>query len=120
MGVGIIADIFAHEGITRSLKTADNMDGVDKIIQLLKTKFKGLIFSNLVEFDMLFGHRNNPKGYAGALEAFDARLPEIKAVLGEDDILIITADHGCDPTMPGTDHTREYVPIWFTVSPLCM
>jgi phosphopentomutase len=111
VGVGKINDIFAGEGITRSLKTADNMDGVDKIIQLLKTPFHGLIFSNLVEFDMLFGHRNNPVGYAGALEAFDNRLPEIIAALGEGDILVITADHGCDPTTPGTDHTREYVPL---------
>ncbi len=111
VGVGKITDIFAGEGITRSLKTADNIDGVNKIINLLKTPFQGLIFSNLVEFDMLFGHRNNPGGYAGALKAFDNRLPEIMAALGEDDILVITADHGCDPTTPGTDHTREYVPL---------
>ena len=111
VGVGKIDDIFAHEGITRSLKTADNMDGVDNILSCLGRRFKGLIFANLVEFDMLYGHRNDCKGYAGALEAFDARLPEILSALREEDMLIITADHGCDPVMPGTDHTREYIPL---------
>ena len=111
VGVGKIDDIFAHEGVTESIKTSGNMDGVDKVILCLKNSFKGLIFANLVDFDMLYGHRNNCRGYAHALEEFDGRLPEILSALGDEDVMIITADHGCDPTMPGTDHTREYVPI---------
>jgi len=111
VGVGKIDDIFAREGITRSIKTADNMDGIDNILFCLGNRFKGLIFANLVEFDMLYGHRNDCRGYAGALEAFDARLPEILEAMSAEDILILTGDHGCDPTMPGTDHTREYVPV---------
>lgn len=111
VGVGKIENIFANEGITHSYKTADNMDGVEKIIYCLTRRFKGLIFANLVEFDMLYGHRNDAMGFAGALEAFDSRLPELLSAMSEDDLLVITSDHGCDPTMPGTDHTREYVPL---------
>jgi len=111
VSVGKINDIFAGEGITRSIKTSDNMDGVDKIIDCLGLCFKGLVFANLVEFDMLYGHRNDIRGYGNALMDFDRRLPEILSGLRDDDVLIITADHGCDPTFPGTDHTREYVPI---------
>lgn len=111
IGIGKIDDIFAHQGVTRSIKTADNMDGVDQVIACLREDFRGLIFANLVEFDMLFGHRNDSPGFGNALEAFDARVPEIVAALGEKDVLIITGDHGVDPTTSGTDHSREYVPI---------
>jgi phosphopentomutase len=111
VGIGKIGDIFAHQGVTHSIKTADNMDGVDQVIACLKEEFRGLVFANLVEFDMLFGHRNDSPGFGKALEAFDARLPEIVIALGEKDVLIITGDHGVDPTAPGTDHSREYIPI---------
>ncbi len=111
IGIGKIGDIFAGRGLTEEIHTKGNMDGVDKTILAMKEKNKGLIFTNLVDFDTLYGHRNNPKGYAFALESFDARLPQIVANLREDDLLILTADHGCDPTFPGTDHTREYVPL---------
>ncbi len=110
-GVGKIEDIFAHRGLTRSNHTGNNMAGVDAILDFLKQDFGGLIFANLVDFDALYGHRNNPRGYAEALEAFDRRLPEIFECLRETDILIITADHGNDPTTPGTDHSRERVPL---------
>ncbi|WP_066637495.1 phosphopentomutase [Desulfolucanica intricata] len=109
--VGKINDIFAGEGISASVKSKGNMDGVDKIIDLLCKDTKGLIFANLVDFDSKYGHRNDPEGYAKALEAFDLRLPEIISLLGEKDIIIITADHGCDPTTESTDHSREYVPV---------
>lgn len=111
IGVGKIADIFAGKGITQTLPTTGNQDGVDKLLAVLDQDFTGLVFANLVDFDMLYGHRNDPQGYARALEEFDARLPEILSKLREEDLLIITADHGCDPCHPGTDHTREYVPL---------
>jgi phosphopentomutase len=111
VGIGKIPDIFAHQGLTKEIHTKGNMDGTNKLILTMKEKNKGLIFINLVDFDSLYGHRNNPEGYANALEAFDARLPQIVANLREDNLLILTADHGCDPTFPGTDHTREYVPL---------
>jgi phosphopentomutase len=111
MGVGKIEDIFAHHGLTSSDHTGNNMAGVDAIIKFLRTDEEGLIFANLVDFDSLYGHRNDPAGYAAALEAFDRRLPEIIGCMREDDILMITADHGNDPTTPGTDHSRERVPI---------
>jgi phosphopentomutase len=111
MGVGKIEDIFAHRGLTASDHTGNNMAGVDAIIRFLKEDTNGLIFANLVDFDSLFGHRNDPVGYAAALEAFDQRLPEILEDLRANDILMITADHGNDPTTPGTDHSRERVPI---------
>ena len=110
-GVGKIEDIFAHRGLTMSNHTGNNMAGVDAILNFLKQDFTGLIFSNLVDFDALYGHRNNPRGYADALEAFDRRIPEIFGCLRENDVLIITADHGNDPTTPGTDHSRERVPV---------
>ena len=110
-GVGKIFDIFAGEGITQSLHIEGNMDGVDKINGLLRKDTSGLIFANLVEFDSKYGHRNDPKGYAVALEDFDKRLPEIISLLEYRDIMIITADHGCDPTTKGTDHSREYIPL---------
>lgn len=111
MAIGKIADIFNGEGITESVRTVSNMDGVDKLLDVMKKDFKGLSFTNLVDFDALFGHRRDPLGYGNALQEFDVRLPEILEALRDDDLLIITADHGNDPTYPGTDHTREYVPL---------
>ncbi len=110
--IGKIADIFNEVGATEIFKTRDNAEGIDKIIELVEeTDEDGLIFANLVDFDMEFGHRNNALGYARALEEWDQGLEEIMATLGEEDILMITADHGNDPTTPGTDHTRELVPL---------
>ncbi|MCL2337108.1 MAG: phosphopentomutase, partial [Firmicutes bacterium] len=107
VGVGKIHDIFAGQGITRSVHTVNNNDGVNQTLTLMQENFTGLLFTNLVDFDQKYGHRNDPRGYANALEEFDGRLPEIMAALGPNDLLIITADHGTDPTTPGTDHTRE-------------
>lgn len=110
--VGKIEDIFAGQGITEAVHTQSNMDGVDKTVAAMRQQRKrGLIFTNLVDFDAKFGHRNNAAGYANALVEFDQRLPEIMAALAPDDVLVLTADHGNDPTTPGTDHTREYVPV---------
>lgn len=112
MAVGKIEDIFAGEGISRSVHTEGNMDGVDKTLKFMREpNNRGLIFTNLVDFDSLYGHRNNPQGYAGALQDFDERIPEILEAVRDDEILIITADHGCDPTTESTDHSREYVPL---------
>jgi len=111
LAVGKIEDIFANKGITESNHTVDNMDSVDALLDFMKQKEKAFIFANLVEFDMIFGHRRNAQGYADALEDFDGRLPEIINTMNENDMLVITADHGCDPTYKGTDHTREYVPL---------
>lgn len=111
VSVGKINDIFNGAGITQAVRTKNNMDGVDKLLEVMADDFKGLSFTNLVEFDSEYGHRRNPIGYGKALEDFDGRLPELKAALKEKDLLIITADHGNDPTFKGTDHTREYVPI---------
>ena len=112
IGIGKTADIFAGVGITQSRGTnKDNLDGILKTISALKEDTKGLIFTNLVDFDMKYGHRRDPKGYKLALEEFDNYLPEIMENLKSDEILIITADHGCDPTYKGTDHTREYIPL---------
>ena len=112
IGIGKTADIFAGVGITKSKGTnKDNLDGILKTISALKEDTKGLIFTNLVDFDMKYGHRRDPKGYKLALEEFDNYLPEIMENLKSDEILIITADHGCDPTYKGTDHTREYIPL---------
>ena len=109
--VGKISDIFNGQGVTLSVHTDNNMDGVDKTIEALKQEFEGLIFTNLVDFDSKFGHRRDTAGYAGAIEAFDSRLPEIMEAMGDDDILILCADHGNDPVHTGWDHTREYVPV---------
>ncbi len=118
-GVGKIKDLFAGRGITESWKTKDNMDGVDKTIMVMKEKkHKSFIFTNLVDFDTKYGHRNNVEGYAKALEEFDRRLPEIIDVMLDDDILFLTADHGCDPTTPSTDHSREMVPLLGYGAPL--
>lgn len=111
IAIGKIDDIYNGEGITEAIRTKDNMDGMDKLHTVLKKDFTGISFLNLVDFDALFGHRRDPKGYAEAIEAFDVRLNETLPLLKEDDLLIITADHGNDPTMPGTDHTREFVPL---------
>ncbi|OFK61091.1 phosphopentomutase [Globicatella sp. HMSC072A10] len=111
ISVGKIADIFNEKGITESNRTQNNMDGVDTLLRVMDQDFTGLSFTNLVDFDAVYGHRRNPEGYAQALEELDARLPEIYEKMQEDDLLIITADHGNDPTFTGTDHTREYVPI---------
>lgn len=111
IGVGKIEDIFAHRGLTQSDHTGNNMAGVEAIIDLCQQDHRGLIFANLVDFDSLYGHRNNPRGYADALEAFDARLPDIQAAIRPTDVLMITADHGNDPTTPSTDHSRERVPL---------
>ncbi|MBC2180298.1 phosphopentomutase [Listeria booriae] len=111
IAIGKISDIFDGEGVTRAIRTKSNMDGMDKFIDLLTEDFHGMSFLNLVDFDALFGHRRDPIGYGDALEEFDARLPEVFANMKEDDLLLITADHGNDPTYRGTDHTREYVPL---------
>ena len=109
--VGKIMDLFTMRGITNAEHTEGNKDGIEKTIKAIKENSNGLIFTNLVDFDMLYGHRNNVEGYARALEEFDSYLPEIMSNLKDDDILIITADHGCDPSTPSTDHSREYIPI---------
>ncbi len=110
--VGKIEDIYASKGVTKSVHTVSNSDGIDKTIDYLKTTASGLIFTNLVDFDMLYGHRNDAPGYAKALMEFDKRLPEILNLLKKDDLLFITADHGCDPFFTkSTDHSREYVPL---------
>ena len=111
IAVGKIEDIFNRKGITEINHSKNNQEGIEATISYLKKEFDGLLFVNLVDFDMLYGHRNDPQGYARALEHFDSYLPEIMGLLRDDDMVIITADHGCDPTMPGTDHTREYIPI---------
>lgn len=110
-GVGKIKDIFCGRGLTDYTYIHGNMDGVDKTLYYMKEAFEGFIFTNLVDFDMLFGHRNDVRGYANALIELDARLPEIINNLADEDILILTADHGCDPTTLSTDHSREYVPL---------
>lgn len=110
-GVGKIEDIFAGSGITVAKHTKDNMDGVNATLDYMNSVESGLIFTNLVEFDSTWGHRRDAGGYGRGLEDFDKRLPEIFDAMKDDDILIINADHGCDPTFKGTDHTREYVPL---------
>lgn len=109
--VGKISDIFNGRGISISVPTKSNADGVDRTIEAIKENFAGLIFTNLVDFDSKYGHRRNVQGYGQAIEEFDARLPEILGVLREDDILMLCADHGNDPIHSGWDHTREYVPF---------
>lgn len=109
--IGKISELFAGRGISSSVHSGSNMEGIDQILAHLEKFKSGIIFANLVDFDMLWGHRNNAKAYADGLAAVDRRLPEILARLTDRDILIITADHGCDPTTPSTDHSREYVPL---------
>jgi phosphopentomutase len=110
-GVGKISDIFGGRGLTSSRPTRSNDDGITAVVEEVDAISRGLVFANLVDFDSAFGHRNDPQGYAGALEAFDLRLPELLVSLRDDDLIIITADHGNDPTTPSTDHSRERVPL---------
>ena len=111
LSVGKIIDIFAEKGITEYVRTTGNEDGINKTLDYMKKDFNGLCFTNLVDYDMLYGHRNDVEGYAKALTYFDERLPELLAAMGEEDVLMITADHGCDPSTPSTDHSREYTPL---------
>ena len=109
--IGKIASIYDSMGVTEDLTAKNNQQSIDQTIRALAEDTRGLIFSNLVDFDMLYGHRRDTEGYARALEHFDASLPQMEAAMGEGDLMIITADHGNDPTFPGTDHTREYAPL---------
>jgi phosphopentomutase len=109
--VGKIFDIFCGRGLSGHVKMKDNADGVAKTLEAMSAQAEGFIFTNLVDFDMKYGHRNDVEGYARALEEFDAALPRLEQAMQPGDLLILTADHGCDPTIPGTDHSREYVPI---------
>lgn len=111
IAIGKISDIYDNEGVTKTLRTKSNMDGMDKLNETVEMDFTGLSFLNLVDFDALFGHRRDPNGYGEALEEYDVRLPEVLEKMKNDDLLIITADHGNDPVHHGTDHTREYVPL---------
>ena len=110
--MGKINDIFAGKGIGEFVRTGGNSEGIDRTVEYLKRDFEGLCFTNLVDYDMLYGHRNDVDGYAAALTYFDERLPELLGLLKEEDILMITADHGCDPGYTSsTDHSREYTPF---------
>ena len=111
ISVGKISDIFAGKGITESHPTHSNAEGIQRTLEIMKQDFSGLCFTNLVDFDMLYGHRQDVDGYAMALSEFDRALPELISLMQEDDLLIITADHGCDPADDSTDHTREYIPL---------
>lgn len=111
IGVGKIEDIFNKVGLSEINHTKNNRDGIAATLKYLEQDFEGLLFTNLVDFDMLYGHRNDPAGFKNALAEFDEAIPAMAGLLGEEDILIVTADHGCDPTIPGTDHTREYIPV---------
>ncbi len=109
--IGKIASIYNSVGVTKDLTAKNNQQSINQTIKALNDNTRGLIFSNLVDFDMLYGHRRDTEGYAKALEHFDLRLPEIEAAMRDDDLMMITADHGNDPTFPGSDHTREYAPL---------
>ena len=111
VAIGKISDIFAGYGITKTVPTKNNDEGIQKTVEAIKGDTAGLVFTNLVDFDSVYGHRRNYAGYANALMSFDAQLPGIMNALKTDDVLFITADHGCDPTFKGTDHTREYIPL---------
>jgi len=111
IAIGKIEDIFAKQGITQAIHTKSNLEGIQVTIDSMNQYDEGIIFTNLVDFDMKWGHRNDPEGYGKGLEEFDSKLPEIIKAMTSEDILFITADHGCDPTTKGTDHTREYVPL---------
>ena len=114
-GIGKIADIYCGRGISERLASDGNADGMAKTLAALERQRRGLIFTNLVDFDMLYGHRLDAAGFGRALEAFDRWLPRLQATMSADDLLLLTADHGCDPTTPGTDHSREAVPLlaWY-------
>ena len=118
LAVGKINDIFAGRGITKMVRTANNEEGMDRTLEYAGERFHGLCFTNLVDYDMLYGHRNDVDGYAKALTRFDERLPELLNALGEEDLLMITADHGCDPSTPSTDHSREYTPLVIAGAPV--
>ncbi|MDY7030910.1 MAG: phosphopentomutase [Thermodesulfobacteriota bacterium] len=118
IGIGKVGDIFANKGLSRIIPTENNLDGIVKTKKEMKGTKKGLIFTNLIDFDMIWGHRNDVNGYADGLKEFDVELPGILELLTEKDLLILTADHGCDPTTPGTDHSREYVPL-LVYNPSC-
>jgi phosphopentomutase len=112
ISIGKIADIYAHQGITRKVKATGNAALFDATLEELRhAPDRAIVFTNFVDFDMLYGHRRDVGGYAAALEYFDARLPELTGAMGSDDLLIICADHGCDPTWEGSDHTREHIPV---------
>ena len=117
ISVGKINDLYAGSGITKTFPTRSNAEGIDTLIEVSKGDFEGIIYINLVDFDMLWGHRNDFEGFAGGLEYFDSRLDEITDALVRDDLFIISADHGCDPTTPSTDHSREYVPVLAGIYP---
>ncbi len=110
-GIGKINDLYAGDGITCNLESKGNAEGMAQTLAALHKINKGLVMTNLVDFDMLYGHRQDAAGFAAALEEFDAWLPQLRERLSERDLLIVTADHGCDPTTAGTDHSREYVPL---------
>jgi phosphopentomutase len=111
VGVGKIGDVFDHKGLAQEVHTAGNADGLAQTERLLARLERGLLFVNLVDFDSLYGHRNDARGYARALEELDRALPRLTGLLRPGDLLAVTADHGCDPTTPSTDHSREYVPL---------
>ena len=119
IGIGKIEDIYAHRGITEAIHTGNNHDGTEATIEVAKSGRGMLVMTNLVDFDMLYGHRNDARGYADALEAFDIAVPRILSAMREGDVLAITADHGCDPTTQSTDHSREYVPLLIYGVGLC-
>lgn len=111
IGIGKIGDIFAHRGITQEIHTTGNTDGMEKTLEIFRQAFAGLCFVNLVDFDMKYGHRRDIVGYARAVMEMDRFLERLYGKLGAEDCMIVTADHGCDPSHIGTDHTREYVPV---------
>ncbi|MBI2412763.1 MAG: phosphopentomutase [Deltaproteobacteria bacterium] len=111
VGVGKVGDIFVHRGLTEEIRTVSDTDGMDRTIEALRHYNEGVVFTNLVDFDTLYGHRNDTAGYAKALSTIDKRIPELTALFDEGDMLVLTADHGCDPTTPSTDHSREHVPL---------
>ena len=113
IAIGKINDLFNHRGITQPVKSKSNEEGVEKLLEVIKQNNNSFIFINLVDFDVYYGHRNNPEGFANALSYFDNRLPEILELLDDSDRLVITADHGNDPTTPSTDHSREYIPLLY-------
>lgn len=117
-GVGKISDIFNGRGLRKSIVAKTNDVGIDEILNLINSDIKGLIFANLIDFDQLYGHRNDVKGYGAAIEALDRRVSEVLKSLNDNDVLILTADHGCDPTTPSTDHSREYIPVLVYGKPL--
>ena len=110
-GVGKIEDIFTGRGVSEAVHTRSDADGVDQTLEAMRKVDRGLVFTNLVDFDTLYGHRNDVAGFAANLEALDARIPELLGALREDDVFVLTADHGCDPADTSTDHTREHVPL---------